>query len=242
MVTRIVAAFALAAGLLFGAAAPSTPATTEPVYSGTGWKALTSHRIYSIAPDPYTIVFASEQARTKLTPYLTGPAGQITTITGVPVTVSFIVDTTPATSCPSRHRIVVHYIHQPLGLPGYSQARPCYSTVDNSAWGGHLLMDSEYWEVPNWFGPDPAVNEMMRKNAVTHELGHIFGLDHPNTDLDKDGVVEAYECVKNAAGVKPNLCSPNGGYKTTAGAGKYVTEFDAKGLQQMAQNYYLRLN
>ncbi|WP_050513916.1 hypothetical protein [Streptomyces capuensis] len=205
------------------------------MYSGPGWQIETSAGIYSLAPDEYTIVFADATARTKLTPYLTGPAAQIQAATGVPVTVSSTLDATPASACPSRHRIVVHYTYRPLGTAGYSQALPCYNTVDGSAWGGHVLMDSEYWTATNWFSSNATVNEAMRKNAVTHELGHIVGLDHPNTDLDGDGAVEPYECVTDS-GVRPVMCSPNGGYTTVSGGGRY-TDADLNGLRQLAANY-----
>jgi hypothetical protein len=154
--------------------------------------------------------------------------------------VTTTLDTSAATSCPSKHRIVVHYTYRPLGTKGMSQARPCYNTTDGSAWGGHLLMDSEYWTTSSWFSTNSTLNEAYRKNAVTHELGHILGLDHPNYDRDKDGVVESYECVKNTGGWTPVMCSPNGGVRTSTGAGRFVTEFDLPGLRQMLANYYLR--
>lgn len=231
LLSTLAAAFALVAS--------PAAVNTEPQYSGTGWLATLDQPIQSIHPDGYEIVFASHAARIVVRPYLTGPAAQITAITGVPVTVTTKLDTTPVGTCPARHRIIVTYEHQPMGLPGYSQARPCWDTRDNSAWGGHVRMDSEYWTVYGWFGPDFAVNEMYRKNVTAHELGHIFGLDHPNEDLDGDGAAEGFECVKNAAGWTPLMCSPNGGYRTSEGAGRYVAEFDVPGLQQLAQNWHL---
>lgn len=211
-----------------------------PVYSGSGWKAWTSNGIYSINPDPYVIVFASTTARSKLTPYLTGPAGQITTATGVRVTVSTTIDTTPVGTCPARHRVIVSYSYRPTGVKGMSEARACHQTTDGSAWGGHLRMDSEYWTVASWFSTNATTNEAWRKDAVTHELGHIMGLAHPNVDLDKDGVVEARECVKNSAGLRPIMCSPNRGPVASTYGGKYTSEFDVPGLRQMALNWYLR--
>lgn len=237
--TTTVLALAITIGLTLTAAHTAHPAT-GPVYSGKGWKALTSQGIYSINPDPYVIVFATSTARSKLSKYLTGPAAQITTATGVPVTVSTILDTTPADTCPARHRIVVHYTYRPAGVKGMSQARVCHQIPEGSAWGGHLLMDSEYWTVPAWFSANTTVNDTYRKDAVAHELGHLFGLDHPNTDLDKDGAVEAKECVKNTAGVKPVACSPNRGYTSARVGGRYTTEFDVAGLRQLALNWYLR--
>jgi hypothetical protein len=214
--------------------------TLTPTYSGTGWKAETWAGIYSLSPEPYTIVFADTTARSKLTPYLTKPANQVTTTVGVPITVTTTIDTTPATACPPKHRIVIHYQYRPLGTPGYSQARPCYNTVDGSAWGGHVLMDSEYWTTASWFSTNASLNEVYRKNAVTHELGHILGLDHANTDLDKDGLVESFECVKNSSGWTPVMCAPNGGNRSSTYAGSFVTAFDIAGLKQLLSNYTLR--
>ncbi|TXS39698.1 hypothetical protein EAO77_36130 [Streptomyces sp. t39] len=231
---------ATAAALTAGSAMVAVTTPPGPVYSGPGWKASTVRPLLSIHPDPYYIVFADATARSILKPYFTGPAAQITAITGVPVVVTDILDTTPVGTCPGRHRIIVTYEHQPMGVTAYSQARPCYSIADNSAWGGHVRMDSEYWEVPAWFSTNSTTNETYRKNLSAHELAHIFGLDHPNEDHDGDGTVERFECVKNAAGWTPTQCSPNGGDRSATGAGKYVADFDAKGLKQMADNYWLR--
>lgn len=237
---RIAVTALIAAAALLLTATPAAP-VTGPVYSGKGWKAETSNRhIYSINPDPYTIVFATPTARTKLTPYFKTLASQITTITGVQVTVTTTLDSTPIEACPPRHRIVVHYKYRPSDTKGYSRALPCYDMGDGSAWGGHVLMDSEYWTVANWFSSNVTVNESYRKDAVAHELGHIFGLDHPNTDLNKNGIVGARECVKNASGVKPVMCSPNRGPVPASAGGKYTAEFDAIGLKQLARNWYLR--
>lgn len=211
-------------------------------YSGHGWKALTSYNIYSLSPDPYEIVFANTTARTKLAGYFTAPAAQVTTQVGVPITVTQTIDTTPTSVCPPRHRIVIHYLHQPMGQRGMSQARPCYNTTDGSAWGGHVLMDSEYWEYPAWFSTNTTVNDARRKDATTHELGHILGLDHPNTDIDRDGTVEAGECVKNTTGLRPLLCSPNRGNPPLSEAGRFSADFDVPGLRQMLANYTFRKN
>lgn len=238
--TATIAAVLTVAALLLAGATTARGATTTPLYGSTGWKAATAQGIYSLAPDPYTIVFADDTARTKLAGYFTAPAAQITSSVGVPVTVSSTLDTTPASTCPSRHRIIVHYTYRPMGTQGMSQALPCHSISDGSAWGGHILMDTEYWTSSTWFSTNATLNEAYRRNAVTHELGHILGLDHPNYDRDGDGVVESYECVKNAAGWTPVMCNPNGGDRSSSGAGQFVTDYDLAGLQQLAANYYLR--
>ncbi|WP_416520091.1 hypothetical protein [Streptomyces achromogenes] len=220
------------------AGATSARAATTPVYKGTGWKADTANGIYSISPDPYTVVFADMTARTKLSRYFTGPAAQLAGL-GIKVIVSTTIDTS-TTTCPSRHRIIVHYTYRPTGTQGMSQARSCYAIADGSAWGGHILMDSEYWTSSSWFSADATTNEARRKDAVSHELGHILGLAHPNVDLDRDGVIENGECVRNTAGLRPLMCAPNRGNPPVTAGGKFTSEFDLPGLRQMLQNYYLR--
>lgn len=239
MRSRFLAVFALAAGLLFVSAPPADSAT-GPVYSGRGWKIETGEGIYSLSPDPYEIVWADTTARSKLKGYFTKPAAQVTTVTGVQITVTDLIDTTPVETCPARHRIVVHYEYRPSGPAGYSQALACHDTVDGSAWGGHVRMDSEYWTAKAWFSADAVRNDAYRANAVTHELGHILGLDHPNTDVDGDGTVEPYECVTTATGTRPLLCSPNGGYYNSVDAGRFTPPFDEPALKQLAANWYLR--
>ncbi|MCX5522603.1 hypothetical protein OG342_06960 [Streptomyces bobili] len=235
---RSLATLALAAGLLFATAPPAAAAT--PVYSGTGWKILTGEGIYSLHPDPYEIVWADTTARSKLKPYMAKPSSQVSTVTGVQIRVTDTIDLTPATSCPPRHRIVVHYTYRPMGLKGMSQARPCYAIADGSAWGGHVLMDSEYWTTASWFSTDPVKNESYRKNATSHEILHILGLDHPNYDRDGDGTIEAAECVTTSTGTRPLMCSPNGGYYNSTDAGKGTLSFEEPGLRQLIANWHLR--
>ncbi|WP_405964828.1 hypothetical protein OG713_34835 [Streptomyces sp. NBC_00723] len=236
---RYLAVLTLAAALLFVSAPPAS-AATGPVYSGTGWKAETGQGIYSLAPDAYTVAFADATARTRLKAYFAKPAAQVTAVTGVPVTVTDTIDATPIEACPARHRIVVRYEDRPTGVAGTSQALPCYDTGDGSAWGGHVRMDSEYWAKAAWFSTDAAKNDAYRANAVTHELGHVLGLDHPNVDLDGDGTVEPYECVATATGTRPLQCAPNGGYYNATDAGRFTPPFDEAGLKQLAANWYLR--
>lgn len=236
---RLLLALATAAGLLLAAAPPANTATA-PAYAGRGWKIWTGAGIYSLNPDPYTIVWADATARDKLKPYLLKPAAQATTITDIQITVSDLIDTTPAGTCPTRHRIIVSYSNQPTGEAGMSQADPCYQISDGSAWGGHMFIDSEYWTEPNWFSTDPAKNDAYRWNVITHELGHSLGLAHVNEDLNGDGTISRSECVATATGTKPIMCDPQGGYLNPTDAGKFTPPFDEPGLKQLAANWYLR--
>lgn len=222
---------AAAAIALTAIAATPAHATTGPVYSGYGWQINTARGIYSLDPSkPFTFVFANTSARSRLTPYLTGPAAQFTSVTGIKAAVSTTIDTTPRSTCPARGRIVVHLEYRPGGTKGMSLALACHAS-DGSAWGGHILIDSEYWYAGY------AITEARRKNAVTHEFGHMF-LNHPNYDRDKDGAVEWYECDKTAYGYLPVMCSPGGGYTSSTGSGKF-TSIDTPGLAQAVKNFGL---
>lgn len=232
----------LALGALAAVLALTAATTPQPLYQATGWKAATKNSVYSLSPDPYQIVFADTAARTQLTPYLKPPAYQVTIQVGVPVTVTTTIDTTPTGTCPARHQIVIHYVYRPTDTAGMSIAYPCYTIADGSAWGGHVLIDSEYWTTPGWFSTTDLVNETMRRDVVTHELGHILGLDHPNTDINGDGVVSDGECVRWRRGHKPIMCSPNRGFWDPADGGRFTDEFDLPGLRQMLANYSLRQN
>lgn len=238
---RVLMTAAIAAVMLTLSAAPGG-AAESPVYSGPGWRAFTSKGIYSISPDPYVVDFASATARDRLAPALKRAAEQITDVTGVKVTVSSTLRLGARPSCADapRHVMTFHMKWRPIGERGMSQSYPCTAAANGSAWGGAVVMDSEYWSTPNWFSDNETTNRVMRDNVTLHELGHLFGLAHANTDRDRDGRVERYECVQNSAGRRPVMCTPTGGYRTAANGGRYTTEFDVPGLEQMADNYYLR--
>lgn len=242
--TRPLTRLASLLGLLLAALLVSVPpagAADGPVYSGHGWKALTSEGIYSISPDPYTIAFASEAGRSRLSPYLKKAAAQITDVTGVQVTVSSTIVPGPRPSCSDqpRHLIRFHYKYRPVGTWA-STSYACHAAANGSAWGGNVYMNSQYWTVDNWFSSNDTTNAAKQANGVLHELGHILGLAHVNYDRDGDGRVENGECVRNSGGRRPVMCAPQGGYLTAANSGRYTAEFDEPGLGQMAENYWLR--
>ncbi|GAA2673956.1 hypothetical protein GCM10010400_40140 [Streptomyces aculeolatus] len=229
------------AAVLAALAAAPAHAADGPVYAGKGWKAFTSAGIYSISPDPYVIDFASTTARDRLAPALKRAAAQITAVTGVKVTVSSKLRPGARPSCSEapRHVMTFHYKYRPTGKKGMSHAWPCTASVNGSAWGGAAAVNSEYWTTRHYFSKNSTTNRVRRDNVIIHELGHLFGLAHANTDRDRDGRVEGGECVQNSAGRKPVMCTPTGGYHTAANGGQYTT-FDAPGLKQMRRNYDLR--
>ena len=232
---------ALIAALLL-ALAPGRAHAAAPVYSGTGWKIATADGIHSLSPKPYTFTFTSTSARTRLTPYAKAVAAQLTAVTGTNFAVSTTIESPPAVgSCPKEHHLILGVKYRPVGTQGTSHAWNCFTNRPGSpdyhaAWGGWAWIDSEYWYA-NWFSSNSTVNTARIKNAVTHEIGHLVGLAHPNVDLDKDGKVENYECARTAGGYLPVMCAPGlGGYTTASGGGQFTSR-DTPGLRQLVANY-----
>ncbi|MGW4223053.1 hypothetical protein ACWEG1_06300 [Streptomyces bauhiniae] len=234
---------ALAAVLLL-VVAPAQASVAGPVYSGTGWQIATKDGIHSLdTKDPYLFTFADSASRTRLTPYAQAVAAQLNDVTGLTFTVSTTIEAPPTSGCPAEHHLILGVKYRPSGIAGMSWAGNCYTNRpgqedDHAAWGGVTWLDSEYWSTSSWFSSDPTVNTAKTKNAVTHEIGHLIGLDHPNQDLDGDGTVENFECAKTYYGYLPVMCSPNGGYNTTSGGGQF-TSIDTPGLRQLVANYGL---
>lgn len=206
-------------------------ATTGPVLSGTGWKALTSKNIDSIDPGrQYTVTFKSAFLKRKYAPMLVKSVEQLQDM-GVRIDIGGVT-AVDATSCPSAGTIQFDEVYRPLnGEPGMSRALSCHDQGNNSAWGGHVQMDSEYWT--GWNIPSHVL-----ENTFAHELTHVLGLDHPNTDLNNDGKVEKFECVKTSYGYTPVMCSPNGGYTSGTLPGT-LGYYDGKGIAQMLANFSL---
>lgn len=223
---------------------PGRAHAATPVYSGTGWKIATKDGIHSLSPRAYTFTFTDTASRTRLTPYAQAAATQLTSVTGTQFTVSTTIETPPEVgSCPAEHHIILGVKYRPTGTKGMSHAWNCFTNrpgqVDyHAAWGGWAWIDSEYWSTSSWFSTNSTVNTARIKNAVTHEIGHIVGLTHPNRDLDGDGVVESFECAKTTYGYLPVMCSPRGGYTTASGGGQFTSR-DTPGLKQLVANYGL---
>lgn len=227
--------------LLFGLVVSTGMANadgTKPVYKGTGWVGATGSKIYSIHPGPYKIAFASTTARDKIRKHLIKPAAQITNEVGVEMKVTKEIIPGSSSNNPGRRTIIFHYKYRPVGKKGVSVMYPWYDQSDGSAFGGHVVMNSEHWK-PGWFSSNPTTNLYHLKNGIVHEFGH-FALAHPNYDRDGDGKIENYECVYHGEKKrKPVLCAPRGGYMTSTTAGTF-TIFDIAGLKQMRKNYDLR--
>lgn len=215
-------------------AAPRT-ATTDtggltasgPVMAGTGWRITTQCNVYCLSPSQqYTITFPTQALKDRYVPYLTAAVAQLVTA-GVKLAIGGI-ETPDYATVPPRGHIQYGEAYRPIGTPGYSQGLPCWNTADNSVWGGYVLIDTEYWD-GTW-----TLTEVKRKNILVHELCHTLGLDHCNSDMNNDGVVAAYETVKDTAGVTPLMTSPNGGYQDSR-AGT-LTPYDLNGIKQLLAN------
>jgi hypothetical protein len=223
-------------------AAQAAAGSGTQIYSGTGWKIDDESGLYSLSGDGtgYTLQFADAEAQTELGADVKQAAAQLTSVTGVKFTVSTTLKPSPENCADQpRHVMTLAVKYRPLdNQKGFSRALQCYNSGDHSAWGGWAFMDSEYWTVPNWFSTDKTVNTSKTKNAITHEIGHMVGLDHPNVDLNGDGEIADFECAPTPKNYLPVMCSPNGGYVAAADGGNF-TSLDVPGLKQLAANWSL---
>ncbi|MGW6268157.1 hypothetical protein [Streptomyces sp. NPDC055060] len=252
-ILRSVGVVAAAAGLV----ALSNPAhAAGDVYKGTGWRILTGQGIQSLSPDPYVIKIVKPTASAKLSAaqaktaeaqlraQLKKSAAQLTSVTGTKFTLaSGYQKQVTACSAAERHVIAVGMKYRPFtpgSKPGYSQAHPCSASGNQSAWGGWIWMDSEYWN-GDWH-----IDSYRLQNLISHELGHSIGLDHANVDgSDANRTADPYECATNSSKDLPVMCSPNGGHAIGKGgsvtrakkyAGQY-TKWDIAGLKALKANF-----
>ncbi|RAJ70305.1 hypothetical protein K378_01470 [Streptomyces sp. Amel2xB2] len=219
----------VAAAIAATVALTATQASAVTVTTvGSGWKVFTAKNVTSIKPSQqYTVTFESTATKNLTAKYLAQAVPQINAA-GVKLTVGG-VETVAAGKCAPRGHIHVTRVYQPLGKKGFSRALPCYDTTDNSAFGGIVQMDSEYYDGRNTL---PTANMW---NVHVHEMLHVLGLDHPNVDLNRDGTVADYECVQTSYKNKPLMCSPSGGYKTATNQGKLLA-YDINGLKALLAN------
>ncbi|WP_314172517.1 zinc metalloprotease [Streptomyces winkii] len=224
---------AVGAALVVTCAFGVTPAhAARLTVRGTGFQVAARLGVTSVSPSrPYTVTFASAELKRRYTPHLTGAVAQLRAA-GVRITVGGVESVDPA-GCPSWGHIQYTQTYRPMGRGGYSRGMPCPYPEDGVAAGGVVTMDSEYFD-GTWHIPAHKL-----RNTFVHEMLHTLGLDHPNRDLDGDGTVGRYECVAGPGGVKPVMCSPNGGFTTQYGAGR-LTAFDTAGLRAMLANAALQ--
>lgn len=217
------------------------PNTKDRVYSGEGWEALPN--VESIDDDtPYTINFGSQAALDTLYPYAQKVKATLEAATGITVnlTTNIYADGTPSCGEVPFHTITLRYKNNPTGTPGMSWGSNCYASGDHSVWGGWAYIDSIYWTTADYFGDYPGDNDSWRKNVVTHEVGHIMGLSHPNPVDSNGDDIHGVPCT-DPAFVQPIMCNwpdwdhPLGGYLHPDNAGKF-TPYEVSGLQQLVAN------
>lgn len=244
--TVVATAVAAALGIL-GTTAGTADASTAPVLSGIGWKAEsvniggTVYRIDALKPDTtYTITFTDASARTTLDPYALAAAHQLNALSSVAgAGIHFAVTTalkplaepagaTGPSVCPPLDTVSLRLQGTELG-EGMSQTYPCVSN-GQFTWGGDIWMDPEYWTVPNWFSTSASKNTWITENAVTHEIGHALGLDHPDTFT-----VPANRAVPVMHGSNGPGQVPTNGYQSLTNGGKFTT-YDQVGIAAMVKN------
>jgi len=205
--------------------------------SGVGWAVqYNDHGMWNLKHNfTYTIKFVDKNARTKSTPYLKASVAYLNAMPEMKAAkIKFVLSTIVAGGTNYKNRNLcgnpygtITYVlkYRPFnGKKNYSVSYPCYYYKDgdtarnNSAYGGYVEMDSEYWSNPN---KNAAWTYGMR-NIHAHELGHILGLAHP----------DPAKYSKNE--VTPIMHTTAGGYKNS-NAGKYPAP-DTRGIRKLVAN------
>jgi len=224
--------FACAAAALAACALTITPTHAATLTTaGTGWKLTTQLGVTSASPSQtYTVTYQSDTVRRWYAPQIQRAVDQINSTTGLHLAIGGVEAMDPNKCGPDWH-IQVLELKDPMGPdhPGWSQGMPCPNPAMGMSRGGIVAMNSSYRD-----GSWNITPEALQDTAV-HEVLHGLGLDHPNTDIDKDGVVEPYECVATSYGNKPIMCSPNGGYSTWNNVGR-LTGYDINGINALIAN------
>ncbi len=211
-------ALTLTAAATVIAASNDAHGTTGPVTAGNGWK-LAAPSITHIDNQPWTIAFHDTTSRTKLTPYLTKTAAELSSYLGVKVTVTTRIVPVTRGKCVTGHTISYRYMSKPdPDHPNRSFTGACGNSL-HAADGAYVYINSDYWS------PTRRFPEWQRMNVIWHESGHAVGLSHPNT------------CPRNTAGLQPLMCGdPYKDLRTR----RYNATFDGAGFRQLRLNriYY----
>lgn len=223
--TGIAATAALVLTCAFGV----TPAhAARLTLRGTGFQVASRLGVTALGPArQYTVTFASAELRRRYTPYLTDAVAQMREA-GVRLTVGGVESVDPS-RCPPPGHVQYTQTYRPVKRGGFSMGMPCPDPEGGVAAGGVVTMDSEYFDGTWHIAP------YKLRNTFVHEMLHALGLDHPNLDLDGDGTAGPYECAAGPGGVRPVMCSPNGGHRTPGRAGT-LTPFDMAGLRALVAN------
>jgi hypothetical protein len=174
MRTRIAsAAFALtlAASAVVAAPGRAHGAGLYQVYEGTGWNIGDGNGVRYLDSKPWTIVFYDSTSRTKLTAYAKLTAAHVKAATGLTVTVTTTISK-GATACPTSHTIIMRL----TSTVTRSNASQCH-TATGAADGSRASIALGNWTTQIVNGQ----HEIYRRKVISHELGHSFGLTHPNT-------------------------------------------------------------
>lgn len=221
---------AAGAALVVMCAFSVTPAGAAPLLTlaGPGFQVAARLGTTSVSPSrPYVVTFGSARLKRRYAPYLRAAVAQIRAA-GVRIAVGGTESGADTRGCPPWGHIRYTESYRPMGHGGYSRGVPCPARAGVAA-GGEVTMDSEYFDGSWHIAPH------QLRNTVVHELLHTLGLAHPNRDLDGDGTARAYECVTGPGGLRPVMCSPNGGHATPGEAGR-LTPHDMAGLRAMLAN------
>lgn len=207
--------------------------SAEAVYFDTGWETLTG--VESINDEAsYTINFGSDAALAEFSDEAQNIAVHLENATGADFTVSNTLykDGTPTCVEVPQYTLTLRYKDITEQYNALGWGINCVASGNGSVWGGWAYFNSAWWDEPNLLYQNDTSNTSALKNVVTHEVGHIMGLSHPN-ETDENGDIWG-DCVSE--GVQPIMCvlsnGAPGGYLSSANAGK-LTSYDIDGLQYL---------
>jgi hypothetical protein len=239
----LVGAVALAAGIAVGCcAAPASAAaypTVGPV-SGTGWNTQTvtidgtDYRVNALPHNTeFYITYGDTASMNTLKPYALVSARALNAIpsvvaAGIHFNCYSTVEklTEPAGAVYPEASPAKFHINLTLRKGSGSGMSWTNTSVLNNrfAWGGDIWIDPEYFNVPNWFTTNKALNTVIIHNTVSHEIGHAIGLNHP----------AAFKVPAGRA-VPVMTPGPSGGYQSTVHQGLY-TAYDTTGINNLVAN------